>query len=68
MSITRRHKRIPTPGTGLGVVDFLKRQLTNPDKRSHAQFLAEMRTKQGAGQLANPATAALLDRLERAIH
>lgn len=46
---------------------FLWNRLTNPDPRSHAEFLHDTRTKQAAGQLANPATAALLDRLERAI-
>lgn len=46
---------------------FLVDRLLNPDPRSHAEYLAEMRAKQAAGRLANPATAALLDRLERAI-
>ncbi|MEH3141772.1 MAG: hypothetical protein PGN37_16655 [Mycobacterium kyogaense] len=53
------------PTTAL--VDVMKRRFANPDLRSHAQFLADMRAKQAAGQLTNPATAALLDRLERAI-
>jgi hypothetical protein len=35
--------------------------------RSPAEFLHDMRAKQAAGQLVNPATAALLDRLERAV-
>ncbi|CAN5579445.1 hypothetical protein BH09ACT8_BH09ACT8_27230 [soil metagenome] len=50
------------------VVDFLRHRFTDdPDMRSHAEFLDDMRAKQAAGRLANPATAALLDRLERAI-
>jgi hypothetical protein len=65
---TKRRKRTTNkPKTGLTVVDFLRRQVTNPDPRSHAEYLADMRAKQAAGKLANPATAALLDRLERAI-
>lgn len=46
---------------------FVLNRLTNPDPRSHAEFLYDMRIQQSAGRLANPATAALLDRLERAI-
>lgn len=62
---TKRHRR--TTGSvqpTASVIDFLKRRLIGvPDPRSHADFLADMR----AGQLANPATSALLDRLERVI-
>lgn len=64
----RRRKRATTkPKSDLRVVDFLRRRLTNPDPRSNAEFLADMRAKQAGGQLANPATAAFLDRLERPI-
>lgn len=71
MTKTKRRKR-PARSTGqpdTTFVDFLKlRMTTGPEApRSHAEFLAEMRAKQAAGQLANPATAALLDRLERVI-
>lgn len=52
--------------TGERVRAFLKNRLRTPDPRSHAEFLTDMRAKQAAGRLANPATAALLDRLERA--
>lgn len=71
--MTYRHswlrKKQPAPAVDAGPVflQLMKRQLTEPDPRSHAQFLAEMRAKQQAGRLANPVTAALLDRLERAI-
>lgn len=59
---TKRHSRKPVkPVTDLRVIDILRR----PDPRSHAEFLHDMRAKQAAGLLANPATAALLDRLER---
>ena len=65
---TKRLKQIQVKTkTDLRVVDFLRRRLTSRDPRSHAEFLCDMRTKQAGGQLANPATAALLDRLERAI-
>lgn len=65
---TKRRKQTPAkPKTDLRTVDFLRRRLTNPDRRSHAEFLHHMRAKQAAGRIANPATAALLDRLERAI-
>lgn len=65
---TKRRKQTPTrPKTDLRVVDFLRCRLMNPDSRSHAEYLQDMRTKQAAGRLANPATTALLDRLERAI-
>ena len=67
MSTTRRRKREPTLRGGLGVIDLLMRRITHADPRSHAEYLADMRAKQAAGQLANPATAALLDRLENAI-
>lgn len=61
----RRQKSAPRPT--VAVADFLKGRLTNPDSRSHAEFLRDMRTKQSAGRLANPGTAALLDQLERVI-
>lgn len=76
---TRRIKRITAgPKPSMTVVDFLRRRLTDPDTRSHAEFgavpeatrlyLAEMRAKQAAGQLVNPDTSGwLLDRLEKAI-
>jgi hypothetical protein len=68
MSTTRRRKRIgPASQAAFGVIDFLRLRLTTPDPRSHAEFLRDMRAKQVAGKLANPATAALLDRMERAI-
>ena len=64
-----RRKRSPTAVRASATfVDVFRRRITNPDNRSHAEFLAEMRARQAAGQLVNPATAALLDRLERAIH
>jgi hypothetical protein len=49
------------------MIDMLKRQLTQTDPRSHADFLHDMRTRQAAGQLTNPATAALLDQLEKRV-
>ena len=65
---TKRRKQTTTkPKTDLRVIDFLRRRLTNPDPRSHAEYLLDMRAKQAAGQLVNPATAALLGRLERVI-
>jgi hypothetical protein len=66
---TRRKKRLAAPKTDPGstVVGLFRAMLTNPDPRSHAEYLADMRAKQAAGRLVNPATAALLDRLERAI-
>jgi hypothetical protein len=45
----------------------MKRQLMDPDPRPDSEFLRDMRAKQSFGQLINPATAALLDHLERAI-
>lgn len=64
--LTRR-KRIAAPvvvDAGAVFVRLVKDRLTNRhDPRSHAEFLRDMK----AGELANPATAALLDRLERAI-
>jgi hypothetical protein len=68
MTKTKRRKvarRPDQPGPSIG--DFLRRRITNPDPRSHAEFLRDMRAKQAAGWLATPATAALLDRLEGAI-
>jgi hypothetical protein len=47
---------------------MFRQRITNRDPRSHAEFLADMRARQAAGQLVNPATAELLNRLERAIH
>lgn len=70
MRAPRRHRRASAPGVDPGdaYIEFMKRRLTSAaDPRSHAEFLAEMRAKQAAGRLANPATAALLDRLERAV-
>uniref|UniRef100_A0AB39U2T3 Uncharacterized protein n=3 Tax=unclassified Caudoviricetes TaxID=2788787 RepID=A0AB39U2T3_9CAUD len=66
---TKRHRNASAPAVDAGAVflRLMKQRLTNPDPRSHAEFLADMRAKQAAGRLANPATAALLDRLERAI-
>lgn len=70
MPPTRRHRRTKkaaAPDTGALFVQLVKRQLMHHDPRSDAEFLRGMRAKQAAGRLANPATAALLDRLERAI-
>lgn len=66
---TKRHPRASAPAVDVGAVllQLMNRRLGSPDPRSHAEFLAEMRAKQSAGRLVNPATAALLDRLERAI-
>lgn len=68
MTKTKRRKanRRPAP-QGPSVVDFLRGRLVSPDSRPDAEFLAEMRAKQAAGRLANPATAALIDRLEGAL-
>lgn len=67
MRAGKRRQRATTarqPTTAL--IDVLKRRLTTPDLRSHAQLLADMRDEQATPQL--PAqTAELLDRLERAI-
>lgn len=64
---TRRLRRQTTAlKPTLSTAEFLKNRLMNPDPRSHAEFLADMRAEQSFGQLVNPATAALLDRLERA--
>jgi len=80
MSKTRRLKRARPAQTDFGTafVQLLKSRLTEaakadtdeyqPDPRSHAEFLRDMRAKQAAGKLANPATSALLDRLERVTH
>lgn len=59
----RRRSTAPVAALGPTIIDFIKRQLAQPDRRSDAEFLADMR----AAPLANPATAALLDRLERVI-
>lgn len=69
MSVTPRRKRTPMAPTGFGVVDLFKARLVNQEAPpSHAEFLAGMRAKQVAGRLVNPATAVLLDRLERSIN
>ena len=70
MAMTKTKRRRMQPigkPQGARFTDLAKLRLINSDKRSHAEFLADMRAKQAAGKLANPATAALLDRLERAI-
>lgn len=71
MARTRRHRRARQKTEQRLTVErfraLLLDRLLNPDPRLHEQFLHSMRSKQAAGQLANPATAALLDRLERAI-
>ena len=66
---TKRHRKASAPAVDAGAVSLrlMKTRLTQPDPRSHVEFLEEMRAKQSAGRLANTATAALLDRLERAI-
>ncbi len=64
-----KRRRNGTPqaiDTGAVFVEYLKRRLLHPDPRSHAKFLQDLGSKQAAGRLANPATVALLDRLERA--
>jgi hypothetical protein len=63
----RRTKKAAAADAGTVFVRLMKRQLVKPDPRSHAEFLHDMRSKQAAGQLANPASAALLDRLERSL-
>uniref|UniRef100_A0AB39U1Q9 Uncharacterized protein n=1 Tax=Mycolicibacterium phage Alyssa1 TaxID=3240801 RepID=A0AB39U1Q9_9CAUD len=63
----KKKQTAPVADTGAVFIGLMKSRLTQPDPRSHAEFLADMRAKQSAGRLANPATAALLDRLERAI-
>jgi hypothetical protein len=69
MAKTRRHKSAKAIAVDAGAlfIQLMQNRLTNPDPRSHAEFLRDMRTKQATGRLANPATAALLDRLERVI-
>jgi hypothetical protein len=59
----------PAVDAGALFIQFMKSGLMNQgnDPRSHAEFLRDMRTKQTARQLANPATAVLLDRLEEVI-
>ncbi len=69
MTKTKRRQTVsitPAPD-GLTMIDFFCRRLANRDTRSHTEFLADIRATQAAGRLANSATAALLDRLERAI-
>lgn len=63
----RRQRATTRRQPAAALADVLKHRLANPDLRSHAQFLSDMRAKQAAGQLISPATAALLNRLERAI-
>lgn len=72
----RRHRKAAAPGVDAGAlfIQMMKNRLNGlanpdspPDTRSHAEFLRDMRTKQVEGKLANPATAALLDRLEGVI-
>lgn len=67
MSKTRRRRGI-RPDRGV-TVERLRSLLTAhaADTRTNAEYLRDMKAKQAAGRLANPATAALLDRLERAI-
>lgn len=70
MTPTRRikHQRKAPASAGAVFVQMVKSRLASKvDPRSHAEFLHDMRTKQSGGRLANPATAALLDRFERAI-
>jgi hypothetical protein len=70
MPPTRRIKRrskAPAVDAGAAFVRLMNSRLTNRDQRSHAEFLHDMRARQAAGQLSNPATAALLDRLERVL-
>lgn len=67
---TRRNKRrSKAPAVDAGAIyrRLITSRLTNLNPQSHAEFLADMRAKQAAGRLVNPATAALLDRLERAV-
>jgi hypothetical protein len=65
---TKRHKSAKATAADAGAlfIRLMKSRLTNPDPRSHAEFLSDMRAKQAAGKLASP-TAALLDPLERVI-
>jgi hypothetical protein len=67
MTKTKRRKRSMKVATGMPATEFLRLRVTTPDTRSHTEFLQAMREKQAAGRLANPATAALLDRLETVI-
>jgi hypothetical protein len=62
----RRRRETAEKQSSQAFVEILKHRLGSRDLRSHAEFLHDMRAKQAAGQLANRATAALLDRLERA--
>ena len=65
--LTRRKKSAALKPTGVPLSEFLRMRVTTPDLRSHSRFLADMREKQAEGRLAHPATASLIDRLERAI-
>lgn len=66
---TKRLKRqTPSAKPTITVGQLLMSRLMNPDKRSHAEFVREMRDEQAARRLVNPATTALLlDRLEGSI-
>lgn len=59
----------PAVDTGALFIQMMNSRLMHPNQgpRSHAEFLLDMRAKQAAGRLVNPATAALLDRLEGVI-
>ncbi|OKH71969.1 hypothetical protein EB74_24385 [Mycobacterium sp. SWH-M5] len=46
-------------------VQHLKYLLLQPDLRSNAEFLSDLRDKQAVKQLTDPAIVALLDRLEK---
>lgn len=63
----RRTVSPPAEPAGDVIIRLLKQRLSRPDTRTPLQTLRDMRAKQSAGQLANPATAVLLDRLERSI-
>lgn len=59
----RRRSLAPAPvDAGAVFIRFIKNRLANRDPRSHAEFLADWRAKP-----VSPATAALLDQLERVI-
>lgn len=65
---TKRRRMAAAKATGASIAEFYRLRLMSPEHpRSHAEFVLDVREKQAAGRLANPATAALLDRLERVI-
>lgn len=65
---TQRRRKDAKQAAELPVVEFLRGRLTNPDPRTHSDFLTAYRARQRAGELNNPAaTGPLLDRLERSI-